>query len=207
MKLQIATTLLCFTFCSLASAQVSGSVNCTSPGKPDLKFQPQTAVGYFVKKSGAFSLAFFADKLSINEIRYWVASETAARDGKFEGKTHEDDATLEKRMAVLNARSVSVWGELKDHSKFATGVLPEVHNVADFSGLQLTACSNFGYLNAGISNEYLMEKFKLLTIPTPLGALSNSKAAVDFTYNYGKSGTSKADIAIKAEVPFFVVHE
>jgi prophage antirepressor-like protein len=102
MKLQIATALMCLAFSSATFAQVSGSVNCTSPGKPDLKFQPQSAVGYFVKKSGAFSLAFFADKLNANEIRYWVASETAARDGKFEGKTHEDDATLEKRMAVFN---------------------------------------------------------------------------------------------------------
>jgi hypothetical protein len=52
-----------------------------------------------------------------------------------------------------------------------------------------------------------MEKFKLLTVSTPSGALSNSKAAIDFIYNYGKAGTSKANIAIKAEVPFFVVHE
>jgi hypothetical protein len=109
--------------------------------------------------------------------------------------------------SALNARSVSILGEPKDHSKFAKEAIPAVHNVADFSGVQLTACSNFSYLNAGMHDENVAEVFKALTIPTPNGALANSKATVDMKYSYGKAGSSKAEVAIKGDVPFYVVHE
>jgi hypothetical protein len=68
--------------------------------------------------------------------------------------------------SALNARSVSIWGELKEHSKFAKETIPAMHNVAEF--------------------------FKVLTIPTPSSELINSRAAIDFKYGYGKAAASGA---------------
>ena len=114
-----------------AHAGVTGTVDCTAPGKADLKFKPQTAVGYFVKKSGSFNLTFFADKLSTAEMRYWVSSEVSARDGQLDGKEHEIDVVAQSR----DNRVILVEVRKRQEKSNLTDVEDLRDKVADYANL------------------------------------------------------------------------
>ena len=193
-------------------AQVSGDTACIQTGKPDLRFKPQSAVGYFVAKKGdaqgQFSLVFFAEKLKPEEAWYWVASKGLDTGDKFQDKVYERDAKLDKKMEELSKRSVSVWGEIKEHSKHKLADLPAVHELADFTGAQITACSNMGYLNAGLDDEKVATTFKALRFPMAGNGAPNAvqSADVDFTYTY-KSSDSSASLSVRGKVPFYVLAE
>jgi hypothetical protein len=117
------------------------------------------------------------------------------------------DGAQDKRNDILRARSVQVWGELKEHSRHEANAYPELHTIKDFKGMQLTACSNFGYLNAGLDEEGVTSVFQVLSIPTPAGAAAPQKVPAEFKFSWGKAGASKTDIAIKADVLFYVVND
>ena len=207
-----SAALVVFTLLSTASftsnAQVSGDTACVKVGQPDLRFKPQSAVGYFVSKKGdaqgQFFLAFFAEKIKPDEAWFWVASKALDSGDKFQGKTLEKDAKMEKRMAELQKGSVSVWGDIAGHSKHKLDALPAVHELADFTGVQITACSNMGYLNAGLDDEKVASQFKALRFPMAGDGMQS--ADVDFTYTH-KTSDSSANLSVRGKVPFYVVGE
>lgn len=207
MSLLTRALLVClFGLAPHAHAQVSGDTACIAAGKPDLRFKPQSALGYFVTKKnsfeGSFALVFFAEKLKPEEVWYWIASKTMSVGDKFQNKELELNAPLDKRMTELQKSSVSVWGEIKEHSKHKLEALPAVHELADFTGMQLTGCSNMGYLNAGLDEDKVAASFKALRFP--LGGTGNHAADIDLNYAY-KSSNSSANFSVRGKVPFYIV--
>lgn len=189
-----------------AQVPVSGSVQCTQPGKPNLQFKAQSAVGYFVKKSGSFEMSFFADKLTEAEMRYFVSSEADAREGKFEGKEHREDAALEERMRDIKLRAVRLWGELKENSRHGADKGPELHTAKDFSSVQLSTCSNVGGFSAGLNEEKIATIFQTFNMPTPTAAAPVQPGQVAMQWS-NAMGDFKANISLKGTVPVYIVHE
>ena len=187
-----------------AQTPPAGKVAWLTEGRPALDFSPQTALGLYVKARNHYMLAFFADALTPEESSYWLARQSFVFGGKFEGKAFQADAAMNARVNALAARSVSLWGALKEDSKLAkSGALPTEHAAKDLVGIGICVAHNCGHFSGGIGGDDFAAQVKSLRIPTPAAAVSGQTAALDV--NISKSESKL--IVLKGELPFFVVSE
>ena len=187
---------------------VTGKIAWAAEGKPALDFAPQTALGLYVKASSNYMLAFFADPLTPQEANYWLARQAMVLGGKFGGQKFQPDPAMNARVNALQARSASLWGVLKEQSKFAKGgVLPAdlaaEHLAKDLIGVMLCVGHNCSYRSSGVHTEQYAAQVTALRIPTPAAALSGQTAMLDVTIKEADAGS----IVLKGELPFYVVPE
>ena len=187
-----------------AQTPPAGKVAWLTEGRPALDFSPQTALGLYVKARNHYMLAFFADALTPEESSYWLARQSFVFGGKFEGQPFQADAAMNARVNALAARSVSLWGALKEDSKSAkSGALPTEHAAKDLVGIGICVGHNCGHYSGGIGGDDFAAQVKSLRIPTPAASVSGQTAALDV--NISKSESKL--IVLKGEFPFYVVAE
>jgi hypothetical protein len=189
-----------------ANAQVAGQVQWNTDGKPPLNFSPKAAVGVYVAKSSNFQIIFFADTLSAEEERYWVARQAAVFQGKFEGKTFKADPAMDAKLKAHVEKSVSLWSKLADTSKHK-GTLPAVHEMKDMAGVGICVGFNCTYYSGGVHGDDYAAQVKSLKVPTPTGAAAKQTASLDVALKKSDAGAPAKTINLKGDLPFHVVHE